>query len=124
VPVLHECGCLTSNATERHVMDNLKMQINNVTQEVAAAFAALNDPKFTAVAQPGIEDTDLTAFPKNVAIDLVSDVDCFHPSLCTDQNIAIAIWNNMFTPSARKKRSLDPLNIVGPYCPTESDVLM
>eukprot|EP00049_Salpingoeca_infusionum_P004852 m.84618 g.84618 ORF g.84618 m.84618 type:complete len:355 (+) comp12754_c0_seq1:65-1129(+) len=123
IPILHECSCLENSQAELQKMDDLAMAINAVTKKVVAEFAALNDPLFTAVVQPAIEDMKLSSYPKEDVQDLVSDLDCFHPSLCTDQGFAVGVWNNMFAPPQSKKTVIDPLNPPTAYCPTAGDFI-
>ncbi|EDQ86680.1 uncharacterized protein MONBRDRAFT_38296 [Monosiga brevicollis MX1] len=123
VPILHECSCLENNQTSLQRMDELGMQINQVTARVAAKYAALNDPLFTAVVQPAIQNVPLNTFPKDVVQDLLSDVDCFHPSLCTDQGFAVGVWNNMFQAQGNKSTSLNPLHPPAIYCPQAGEYL-
>ena len=123
VPVLHECSCLENDPASLQKMDDLGVQINGVTEDVAAQFAALNDPYFTAVVQPAVQNVPLSTFPKAVVQDLLSDVDCFHPSLCTDQGIAVGVWNNLFQAPGHKNTTLDPLSPPPIYCPRPGDVL-
>eukprot|EP00043_Microstomoeca_roanoka_P012210 m.117465 g.117465 ORF g.117465 m.117465 type:complete len:349 (-) comp15427_c4_seq1:231-1277(-) len=123
VPILHECSCLENNSTKLQRMDDLGLAVNQVTREVAAQFAALNDTQFTVVVQPAVEDVALTKYPPSVVQDLLSDLDCFHPSLCTDQGFAVGIWNNMFAPPSQKQNNIDPLDPPKPYCPTANDYL-
>lgn len=89
VPILHECSCLENNATRLKMMDELAVAVNQVTYDVAKQFADLKDPHFSAIVQPAIQEVPLNTFPKDVVQDLLSDLDCFHPSLCTDQGFAV-----------------------------------
>ena len=76
-------------------MDDLGVAVNQVTKDVAAKFAALDDPEFTVVVQPAVENVPLATFAKDDVEDLLSDVDCFHPSLCTDQAFAVGQISNL-----------------------------
>jgi len=48
-------------------------------------------------------------------------LDCFHPSVIGNQNMAKALWNNMLTPAAQKKTSFDSSEDI--VCPTNSTLL-
>jgi len=115
----HECGCLTSNATDRSDMDALTVQYNQRTAKVATEFQQKNDPNFTVVVQPGIDACKFGTWGE----DFLSDVDCFHPSLCTDQAMAISIWNNMFQAPASKSHCLDVHNVPPPHCPGANEFI-
>lgn len=158
VPTLHECDCLTKNASLRLIMDELALKINSVTEKVAADYYALNDPTFTVVNQPAVDHVNSANFGKNVREHFLSDVgecrhhrssiphiiyltldltldswsdsclppsssDCFHPSLCADQAFAVGVWNNMFTPPAQKKHTMDPAKPDPIYCPKAGDII-
>lgn len=79
VPTLHECDCLTKNASLRLIMDELALKINSVTEKVAADYYALNDPTFTVVNQPAVDHVNSANFGKNVREHFLSDVgECRH----------------------------------------------
>merc|ERR1740115_596061 len=80
VPALHECGCLVADASKRAAMDALAMAYNERTIKVATEFQAMNDQQFTVVVQPGVDGARFASWPSPE--DYLSDVDCFHPSLC------------------------------------------
>jgi len=119
VTVLHECGCLTPNATDRQNLDNLVMQYNVATAQVVAEIASQNDPQFTAVVQPGVQNCAFGSWGE----DFLSDVDCFHPSLCTDQLFSVAFWNNMWTAPSLKATCLDHNNVPPLACPSANGYL-
>eukprot|EP00730_Choanoeca_flexa_P014390 TRINITY_DN6276_c0_g1_i2.p1 TRINITY_DN6276_c0_g1~~TRINITY_DN6276_c0_g1_i2.p1 ORF type:complete len:347 (+),score=93.60 TRINITY_DN6276_c0_g1_i2:128-1168(+) len=124
VPLLHECSCLENDPAKLTKMDELGLQVNQVTKDVAKQFAALEDPEFTVVVQPAVENVPLATFAPEYVEDLLSDLDCFHPSLCTDQGFAVGVWNNMFQAVGNKSSTLDPLNPPSAYCPGANDVIM
>jgi hypothetical protein len=115
VPYFHECNCLDSNKTRRTIMDELTQKYNAITHKVVDEFAALKDPQFTAVAQPGVDGDAFATWGE----DFLSDLDCFHPSLCTNQGFALCLWNNMFQPEGQKSRSMDPKKPLPFFCPTQ-----
>jgi small subunit ribosomal protein S29e/phospholipase B1 len=129
VPALQECHCLTKdhesppnqNNTWRDLMDQRSVEFNARTNKVAAEFRALNDPEFTVSVQPGVQDCqfDLWKTPERY----LSDVDCFHPSLCSHQAFSLAVWNNMFAAAGRKKTSIAPPHWEEFYCPTAEDFI-
>lgn len=109
-----ECECIfrPDGAKLRAEVDEHVQLYNARSRKVATHFQSLNDPQFTVITQPFARDTALATFP----IEAISTLDCFHPSLTTHQAMAISLWNNMITPSAKKSTKLD-LN-EKPICPT------
>jgi len=119
INLYNECGCLNSNASDRSAMDALTVQYNQRTAKVATEFQQKNDANFTVVVQPGLDGCAFGSWGE----DFLSDVDCFHPSLCTDQAMAIAIWNNMFQAPANKAHCIDVHNVPAPHCPSANEFI-
>lgn len=121
IQILKECHCLNKNETQRTIMDEHSVAFNQISEKVVAEFAAENtgSTTFTAVVQPGIQDM----YFANWGEEFLSDLDCFHPSTCTDGGMAYALWNNMFTPPGKKATSFDPHNTLSFVCPGEGDVV-
>jgi len=114
-----ECDCIfkpDANAT-RQLVDDYVQAYNNRTRAVAKYYQALNDPSFTVVAQPFGRDTMI----KDLPTDFLSTLDCFHPSLIAHQGMAIALWNNLLTPAAYKKTTMNITDT--PLCPTPDTLL-
>eukprot|EP01116_Phalansterium_solitarium_P015453 TRINITY_DN3417_c0_g1_i1.p1 TRINITY_DN3417_c0_g1~~TRINITY_DN3417_c0_g1_i1.p1 ORF type:complete len:385 (+),score=79.76 TRINITY_DN3417_c0_g1_i1:102-1157(+) len=115
----NECGCLTTgNETDLLLMDMHSVWFNAITEKVAAEYAALGDPHFTTVAQPGVSGFDIPFFGEHY----LSTLDCFHPSLWANQAFTLAIWNNMFQPVGSKSTTLDAQNLTI-ICPDENSFL-
>eukprot|EP00026_Physarum_polycephalum_P011428 Phypoly_transcript_11654.p1 GENE.Phypoly_transcript_11654~~Phypoly_transcript_11654.p1 ORF type:complete len:337 (+),score=40.66 Phypoly_transcript_11654:93-1103(+) len=98
-----ECDCIfgpQANKT-RSVVDMYVQEYNARSRGLAAYYQAFGDPNFTVVAQPFASNTALRDQPT----DILSTLDCFHPSLIAHEALATALWNNMLTPAASKKRS-------------------
>jgi len=83
----------------------------------ATGLQSLQDPEFTVIIQPFGRNTMIQDQPT----DLLSTLDCFHPSLIAHEGMAIALWNNLITPSANKKTYLNLTDT--PLCPTEDTLL-
>jgi lysophospholipase L1-like esterase len=114
VQQLHECSCLYTNATKRQEMDDLIQVMNAITYKVAAEFQAMKDPLFTVSVQPGVQGMNIATMPEN----FLSDVDCFHPSLCAHQGFSLALWNNMQQAPGNKTSELNWKNAPPFMCPT------
>jgi len=114
-----ECDCIFSpgaNAT-RQTVDEYAQAFNARSRALAAYYQALKDPDFTVVSQPFGRNTMLKELPPS----MLSTLDCFHPSLMAHEAMAIALWNNMLTPAAMKKTSLNLTDT--PLCPTPDTLL-
>jgi len=113
--VFIECDCIFSPSANRtrQEVDEFAQSYNERSRRVAANYQKLNYPDFAVVAQPFGRNTKIRDQPTA----LLSTLDCFHPSLMAHEGMAIALWNNLLTPAAKKKTFLD----LGdkPLCPTE-----
>jgi len=114
-----ECDCIFSPKanTTRQLVDEYSQEFNARSRALAAYYQALNYPDFTVVAQPFGRD----AMVRNMPTDLLSTLDCFHPSLIAHQGMAIALWNNMLTPAAQKKTYFNLTDT--PICPTPDTLI-
>jgi len=117
--VKHECYCVeTGKKSDLDAMDTNGWQFNQISADLAKEFAGHNNPNFTVVAQPGLSGLDIPKFGEAY----LSELDCFHPSLCANQAFTYQIWNNMLTPQGQKATAPDPNNLVI-KCPTADSVL-
>jgi len=117
--VKHECGCLeTGNKTDLDVMDLRAVQFNAIQEKLAAEWAAKNDVNFTVVVQPGLSGIPIAKYGEAY----LSDLDCFHPSLCGNQAFTYSIWNNMMTPIGQKSTFPD-VNHLAIKCPGPNDYI-
>jgi len=87
-------------------------------KKVATEFNAQNDPNFYVSVQPGLSDLIIQKFGEVY----LSNLDCFHPSLCANQAFTYQIWNNMFQPIGKKSTAPD-INNLQIYCPKETDYI-
>lgn len=114
-----ECDCIFShdaNAT-RTLVDEYVQAYNEKSRDVAAYYQSFNDPNFTVIIQPFGRNTMLKDQPP----DILSTLDCFHPSLIAHRAMAVALWNNLLTPAADKKSVLNITDT--PLCPTADTLL-
>jgi len=117
----HECYCVeTGLRSDLDAMDSATAAYNQIQDKLAAKYAALNDPGFTVVVQPGLSGIDLPKFPDPLAY--LSNLDCFHPSLCANEAFTYQIWNNMMTPAGQKSTTPD-LHNLHVKCPTASSYI-
>jgi hypothetical protein len=94
------------------------MQFNAISERLAAYYAGLNNPNFTVVVQPGLSGIQIEKYGEAY----LSNLDCFHPSLCANQAFAFLIWNNMYQPVGQKTRNID-LHNIKLHCPTENEYI-
>jgi len=112
----HECGCLTTGvASDRLAMDVRAVQFNAISEKLASEFAALNDPEFTVVVQPGVSKLNVAEAGESY----LSALDCFHPNLWANEAFAYSLWNNMQQPVGKKDTAPDLKNL-RILCPTEN----
>ncbi|XP_065915128.1 phospholipase B1, membrane-associated-like [Dysidea avara] len=112
-----ECVCVFEGGEKTRVeVGELTRQFNDRAVEVAKKFAGKYDD-FAVVIQPCVADgTAATLTPE-----VISTVDCFHPSLLMHELMTKVLWNNMFTPSSGKDSTF---NFSAPLkCPTNETLL-
>eukprot|EP00026_Physarum_polycephalum_P010909 Phypoly_transcript_11095.p1 GENE.Phypoly_transcript_11095~~Phypoly_transcript_11095.p1 ORF type:complete len:376 (+),score=74.04 Phypoly_transcript_11095:48-1175(+) len=90
------CGCVVSDRSLVYEA-NLEYQVR--ANAIAQTFASRNNPSFAVVVQPFLEQTTIDARKE------LSAADCFHPSALSHSVASVALWNNMITPAAQKKRA-------------------
>ncbi|KAG0186270.1 hypothetical protein DFQ28_008082 [Apophysomyces sp. BC1034] len=89
-----ECDCHLSG--EWATMDELSSGYNTRLQAIAEKYKPVKGATFGVVYQP--MNIDIAGF----SIDLLSNMDCFHPSLKAHEWIAKVVWNNLFIPQSYK----------------------
>jgi len=114
-----ECSCMeTGNKADLDIMDLRANQFNAISNKLAAEFAGLNSPNFTVVVQPGLTGIEVQKFGEAY----LSNLDCFHPSLCANQAFTYLIWNNMFEPLGKKTTTIDTKNLKI-HCPVSGEFI-
>jgi len=117
----HECYCVeTGKPSDLNAMDDATTAYNILQNELADKYAGLNDPNFTVVVQPGLSGINLPGFPDPLAY--LSNLDCFHPSLCANEAFTYQIWNNMMTPVGQKATSPN-INNLKIKCPLRNSYI-
>lgn len=111
-----ECECIfpfSPNATMmRAKVDSVAGAYRDRMRKVALSTPSTSD--FALVLQPMFSNM------KVPGLNFISSLDCFHPSLEAHQQMAIALWNTMFLPTAQK-----PLEVTFPQqlrCPGNNTV--
>jgi len=118
-PWFIQCDCLfkPENGAIRETIDASITQFNARAQTVATYYQRKAYDNFAVVFQPFATDTHISDLPSK----FLSYLDCYHPSTTGQQAMAIALWNNMLTPSALKKTSMTLTDT--PICPTSNTLL-
>jgi len=112
-----ECKCVeTGKQSDLDIMDLRAIQFNAISEKLANKYAGLKNPNFTVVVQPGLSGILVQDFGEAY----LSNLDCFHPSLCANQAFTYQIWNNMFQPQGKKDTKPDKNNIKI-HCPTAGE---
>jgi len=118
-PWFIQCDCLfqPENGFVREEIDASITQFNARAQTVATYYQRKAYDNFAVVFQPFATNTHISDLPTS----FLSHLDCFHPSQTAQEAMAVALWNNMLTPSALKKTSLVMSDT--PICPTPDTLL-
>jgi len=117
--IKHECYCVeTGKPADLQIMDDYAMQYNVISSQLAKEFSSKNNPNFTVVLQPGLSGIQIQKFGEAY----LSNLDCFHPSLCANQAFTYQIWNNMMTPVGQKLTAPDLKNLKI-KCPTSNSYI-
>lgn len=114
-----ECDCAFGPKGEMHrkYMDEMATAYNNRTKYVVEEYNDPSNPNFAVVLQRASEDLNL----KDLPINFLSTLDCFHPSLFAHQILAVNLWNSMLTPVGMKPTNID-VN-AKPMCPTNDTLI-
>jgi phospholipase B1 len=102
-----ECRCAFDVGTEgdrrRLQMDELAVQYNDKLLKIAKDYKALNSSSFSVIIDPAATGFSL----RNVSLEYLSNMDCFHPSRKAHELFATYAWNNLFLPYSQKKIMTD-----------------
>jgi phospholipase B1 len=118
-PLFIQCDCIfdPKAGAIREEIDAHLTQFNQRAVNVAAYYQRKAYDNFAVVVQPFSVDTHISDLPTR----FISRLDCFHPSKSGQEAMAVALWNNMLTPAAKKKTSLNMSD--APICPTQDTLL-
>ncbi|KAI9203298.1 GDSL-like Lipase/Acylhydrolase-domain-containing protein [Polychytrium aggregatum] len=111
-----ELGTLT-----RQRMDDLIQEYNGRLYAIWKDYQAQTpDPSFAVVLDPSFTQITIGAWP----IQMLSDVDCFHPSVRAHELMAVSMWNNLFRPFSNKTTQANPYNPGAIFCPSDDSRIM
>mmetsp|Transcript_27016 Transcript_27016/g.67896 ORF Transcript_27016/g.67896 Transcript_27016/m.67896 type:complete len:357 (-) Transcript_27016:33-1103(-) len=97
-----ECPCLDHHGQAgRDTLSSSIVQYNQLMAQLAQKWQAKNLDDFYVAFQPYLTEA---VFPGR---EVLSDLDCFHPSAISDQYMAMGLWNSMFLPAALKPTSIN-----------------
>lgn len=105
------CGCVgTSNSASRALVSSTAEDYMSRAYTVAQTFNSRNKIDFAVVVQPFLTKTAITDRSQ------LSAADCFHPSASAHATAAVALWNNVISPAAKKQTAWNANDV--PICPT------
>jgi len=118
-PLFVQCDCLfkPENGAVREEIDSRITQFNQRAVNIAAYYRRKAFEDFAVVVQPFPTNTHISDLPSR----FISRLDCFHPSKSGQEAMAVALWNSMLTPQAKKKTSINMADT--PICPTKDSLL-
>jgi len=121
--ILHECGCIDNGtpAQLQQLHDNIHFWNKRLHQFAADWRVKLQQQNRTDIAI--VTQINLEGIGKTLDSSFISELDCFHPSAKTHQDLAIGLWNSMLCTEDRKDRCGLVFNQdMKPTCPTEKSV--
>jgi len=111
-----ECSCaFDTSQANRNYLDEILQAYNRRIYKLVQKWKVKKLPEFA------VQHQLFTADLKIPNITYLSTLDCFHPSLLAHQKLAIAGWNSLLTPFAKKKRTFNPDDPL--LCPTPSTLI-
>lgn len=118
----YECACAFDEdpiwgPRRRADMDELATSYNQRLRSIVLDYqkpGATTDD-FAVILEPGFEGVDLKKWP----VEMLSTLDCFHPSILAHSMMAERLFNNLHRPLAGKKTGMDLDAPRGVLCPTE-----
>jgi len=127
-PMLFECSCAFDDSEDGNAkrvrMDKMAVEYNKLFHKLARRFNRKRDERFAVVVDPIFEEMDIRKWN---ATELLSSVDCFHPSALAHSHMATAIWSNLWRPPSSKLRHIDfPSGVhkrLPVYCPSFDEVI-
>ncbi|KAI8147361.1 hypothetical protein BJV82DRAFT_552106 [Fennellomyces sp. T-0311] len=111
------CSCFIGAESNRTIMDVLSKGYNEKLVEIYERYKSQHSSTFAVRYLP--VDISIDDLP----LEVLSDFDCFHPSLIAHQWIAKLVWNTLFTTQQEEESHLSwGFNANETiYCPTVSD---
>jgi len=106
------CACVVN---DRNAVYQANLAYQTRAYTIAQRFVARNNPSFTVVVQPFLEQTSIDNRNE------LSAADCFHPSALSHGVASVALWNNMISPASQKKRAWSFND--APICATSNTLL-
>jgi len=80
-------------------------------------FAKVKNDSFAIALHTFTRDLNITSFP----LEMISNLDCFHPSEKSHSLIATALWNSMPTPPQQRQTNIQSLDLQ-PLCAGEESL--
>lgn len=119
--VFLECDCAFGPESEarpfRDMMDEMATAYNQQVRAVIRDLSQVRNETFAIALHPFTRDLNITSFP----MEMISTLDCFHPSAKSHGLTATALWNSMLTPPEERPRNIPSLTLE-PLCAGEDSV--
>lgn len=120
--IFMECDCAfkgSESASEpyRQLMDEMVQEYNRQMKQVVKQLSLNSSDTFAIALHTFTRDLNITSFP----LEMISDLDCFHPSAKSQGLAATALWNSMLTPPQHRQTNIPSLDLQ-PLCAGEESV--
>lgn len=116
-----ECDCAfgpeSITRPYRDLMDEMAMGYNKQIRGIVKELSEVKNDTFAIALHTFTRDLNITSFP----LEMISNLDCFHPSEKSQGLTATALWNSMLTPSAQRQTNIPSLDMQ-PLCVGEESV--
>jgi phospholipase B1 len=96
-------------------MDLLATAYNQRLRQIVLDYQKTSGSDFAVVLEPGFENTEIRQWP----VEMLSTLDCFHPSVLAHELMAEMLWNNLQRELKDKTTRVEPGMPKGVLCPTE-----
>ena len=120
--IFMECDCAFKGSEAasqlfRDEMDAAAQDYNKQIRQIVKEFSKVKNDSFAIALHTFTRDLNITSFP----LEMISDLDCFHPSTKSHALTATALWNSMLTPPEHRQTNIPSLDLQ-PLCAGEESV--
>ena len=118
--ILKECSCLNDDINDRNKMDLHSVLFNEKLAQISIDYQQKCLNNFQVQYQPALTNINFGQWKDE---HYLSDLDCFHPSLCTNQLMSLVLWNNLFEKNLNKSSTYDNHGHLNYICPIQGQFL-
>ncbi|KAI9322817.1 hypothetical protein BX666DRAFT_661392 [Dichotomocladium elegans] len=116
--LVNVCECLEGQNPNPQAMDDAVDGYSEKLREIHEYYNANPDPGFGVIYTPA--DLDTSTY---LLSEVLSNVDCIHPTVVGHQWLAKCLWNDLFFPLSRKRKTWTFNANEKIYCPTDEDTI-